>query len=213
MWRSGREESSDEPRPARRRRAFRRRTAGVRAMSGEPCGTGSRNGRRLRRKRGADSRPVRVGQERARPRAARLARSAGLFGALIGDDRVWVRQAGGRLIASGARNLAGVIERRDGGALDGCLREPPRLSGWSSNLASRAGAGRRLPDDPRLLDTHGPQGAAARLRCRPERERPGDRGRRTSEPQLLQTATRENEFRLNNAPQCTKMGRLPFRRG
>ena len=52
-----------------------------------------------------------------------LARSAGLFGALIGDDRVWIRQAGGRLIASGARNLAGVIERRMAGTLDGWLRE------------------------------------------------------------------------------------------
>ncbi len=45
------------------------------------------------------------------------ARLSALFGALIGDDRIWVRQAGGRLIASGARDLAGVIERRRAGLL------------------------------------------------------------------------------------------------
>ncbi len=44
-----------------------------------------------------------------------LARMSDRFGALIGDDRVWVRAMGGRLIASGARHMAGLIERRSAG--------------------------------------------------------------------------------------------------
>jgi serine kinase of HPr protein (carbohydrate metabolism regulator) len=40
------------------------------------------------------------------------ARSTGRFGALVGDDRVWVRAVAGRLVASGAPRLAGMVERR-----------------------------------------------------------------------------------------------------
>lgn len=40
------------------------------------------------------------------------ARSAGAFWALVGDDRVFVRKADSQLIARGAANMAGVIERR-----------------------------------------------------------------------------------------------------
>ena len=40
------------------------------------------------------------------------ANGAGAFCALIGDDRVFVRKADDRLIARGAANMAGVIERR-----------------------------------------------------------------------------------------------------
>ncbi len=43
------------------------------------------------------------------------ARSTGRFGALIGDDRVWVRSAAGQLVASGAPHTAGLIERRAAG--------------------------------------------------------------------------------------------------
>jgi HPr kinase/phosphorylase len=43
------------------------------------------------------------------------ARLAGRFGALIGDDRVWVRASGGRLVAAGAPHVAGLIERRCAG--------------------------------------------------------------------------------------------------
>ena len=46
------------------------------------------------------------------------ASGAGAFGALIGDDRIYVRKADGRLVASGAANMAGIIERRMAG-LDG----------------------------------------------------------------------------------------------
>ena len=43
------------------------------------------------------------------------ARMTGRFGALIGDDRVWVRAISGRLVASGAPHVAGLIERRAAG--------------------------------------------------------------------------------------------------
>ena len=45
------------------------------------------------------------------------ASSAGAFGALIGDDRIFVRKAGGQLVASGAANMAGIIERRMAGLI------------------------------------------------------------------------------------------------
>ena len=41
----------------------------------------------------------------------------GAFSALIGDDRIFVRKAHGRLIARGAANMAGVIERRSAGLI------------------------------------------------------------------------------------------------
>jgi serine kinase of HPr protein (carbohydrate metabolism regulator) len=44
-----------------------------------------------------------------------LAKMRGRFGALIGDDRVWVRAMHGRLLASGAPHMAGLIERRAAG--------------------------------------------------------------------------------------------------
>ena len=45
------------------------------------------------------------------------ASAAGAFGALIGDDRIFVRKFDGRLIACGAANMAGVIERRPAGLM------------------------------------------------------------------------------------------------
>jgi HPr kinase/phosphorylase len=45
------------------------------------------------------------------------ARDAGLFAALIGDDRVWLRAVDGRLLAAGAAHMAGLIERRGVGIL------------------------------------------------------------------------------------------------
>jgi serine kinase of HPr protein (carbohydrate metabolism regulator) len=45
------------------------------------------------------------------------ARMTGQFGALVGDDRIWVRATFGRLVASGAPQMAGLIERRAVGVL------------------------------------------------------------------------------------------------
>ena len=43
------------------------------------------------------------------------ARAVSQFAALVGDDRVWVRRASGRLIARGASLTAGIVERRMAG--------------------------------------------------------------------------------------------------
>lgn len=43
------------------------------------------------------------------------ARATGRFGALIGDDRVWISAVAGRLLAFGAPHTAGLIERRAAG--------------------------------------------------------------------------------------------------
>ena len=45
------------------------------------------------------------------------ARVSGLFGALIGDDRIWLEARNGRLAARGAPQTAGMIERRAVGIL------------------------------------------------------------------------------------------------
>jgi HPr kinase/phosphorylase len=45
------------------------------------------------------------------------ATAIGSFGALIGDDRIFVSEAHGRLIARGATNMAGLIERRATGLI------------------------------------------------------------------------------------------------
>ena len=39
------------------------------------------------------------------------------YGALIGDDRIWLEAAHGRLVARGAASIAGQIERRGGGVV------------------------------------------------------------------------------------------------
>ena len=43
------------------------------------------------------------------------ARDSGRYGALVGDDRVWLEPENGRLIARGAEHLAGQIEQRPAG--------------------------------------------------------------------------------------------------
>ncbi len=43
------------------------------------------------------------------------ARASGVYGALIGDDRVWLETQPGRLIAQGVKHMAGLIERRSAG--------------------------------------------------------------------------------------------------
>jgi HPr kinase/phosphorylase len=82
------------------------------------------------------------------------ARSAGVFAALIGDDRVWVRRAGGRLIALGAQDLAGVIERRMAGLLT-VAAERAAVVRLIVELSEPGRAWPRLPDDPDLLTLDG----------------------------------------------------------
>ena len=87
------------------------------------------------------------------------ARSTGLFAALIGDDRIWIRRAGGRLIASGARDLAGVIERRMAGLLT-VGSESAAVVRLIVELSEPGRAWPRLPDDPGPYDARRDRGAA-----------------------------------------------------
>jgi HPr kinase/phosphorylase len=72
------------------------------------------------------------------------AHTTGVFGALIGDDRIFVSKAHGRLIARGAANMAGVIERRSAGLIT-VPHEPVAVVLLAVELCER---GRRWPRMP-----------------------------------------------------------------
>ena len=74
------------------------------------------------------------------------ASAAGAFGALIGDDRIFVRKADGRLIAWGAANMAGVIERRTAGLIT-VRHEPAAVVRLAVELCERGRRWPRMPDD------------------------------------------------------------------
>jgi HPr kinase/phosphorylase len=74
------------------------------------------------------------------------ATDAGAFCALIGDDRVFVRKAGNRLIAWGAANRAGVIERRMAG-LVAVRHEPAAIVRLAVELCERGRQWPRMPSD------------------------------------------------------------------
>ncbi len=128
-------------RPARRGRPLRRRTAGFCRMSAKANlrNRDSRHGGRPRRDRRADPRPVRLRQERAGAGVARALAREGVFGALIGDDRVWVRNAGGRLVARRAPKRRG----SSSGGKVGLIAAPHRAGGrHPAGRRSREPAGR-----------------------------------------------------------------------
>ena len=80
------------------------------------------------------------------------ARTTGVFGALIGDDRIFVRKAHGRLIARGAANMAGVIERRSAGLIT-VRHEPVAVVRLAIELCERGRRWPRMPnDDDGLVD-------------------------------------------------------------
>lgn len=74
------------------------------------------------------------------------ASGAGAFGALIGDDRIFVRTAEGRLVASGAANMAGIIERRTAGLVT-VRHEPAAIVRLAVELSERGRQWPRMPDD------------------------------------------------------------------
>jgi HPr kinase/phosphorylase len=74
------------------------------------------------------------------------ASGAGAFGALIGDDRIYVRKAEGRLVATGAANMAGMIERRTAG-LVAVRHEPEAVVRLAVELSERGHQWPRMPDD------------------------------------------------------------------
>ena len=78
------------------------------------------------------------------------ASSQGAFSALIGDDRIFVSKAHGRLIARGATNMAGVIERRTAGLL-AVRHEPATVVRLAVELCEREQRWPRMPDDDKGL--------------------------------------------------------------
>jgi HPr kinase/phosphorylase len=78
------------------------------------------------------------------------ARGAGAFGALVGDDRIFVRQAQGRLIASGAANMAGIIERRMVGLI-AVPHERATILRLAVELCEPGRKWQRMPEDPDTL--------------------------------------------------------------
>jgi HPr kinase/phosphorylase len=74
------------------------------------------------------------------------ASGAGAFGALIGDDRIFVRKADGRLIAWGSANMAGVIERRMAGLI-AVRHEPAAIVRLAVELCERGRQWPRMPDN------------------------------------------------------------------
>ena len=77
------------------------------------------------------------------------AKMTGRFGALIGDDRVWVRAADGRLVASGAPHMAGLIERRAAG-MHSAPSEPAAVIGLVIELSGPDRSWPRWPAEPDL---------------------------------------------------------------
>jgi serine kinase of HPr protein (carbohydrate metabolism regulator) len=74
------------------------------------------------------------------------ASTTGAFSALIGDDRIFVNEAHGRLIARGAANMAGVIERRTAGLIT-VRHEPAAVVRLAVELCERGRRWPRMPDD------------------------------------------------------------------
>ena len=65
---------------------------------------------------------------------------------MIGDDRIFVRKAHGRLIARGAGNMAGVIERRSAGLIT-VRHEPEAVVRLAVELCERGRRWPRMPND------------------------------------------------------------------
>ena len=105
------------------------------------------------------------------------ASAAGAFGALVGDDRIFVRKADGRLIASGADNMAGIIERRMAGLI-AVPHERATILRLAVELCERGRKWPRMPDDPDSLTVGEIRLAPSGAGFRPERLRSGARGRR-----------------------------------
>jgi len=82
------------------------------------------------------------------------ARATGAFGALVGDDRIWVRSVGGRLFASGSPRTAGVIERRGVGVV-AALHESAALVALVVELGKPGLGLPRLPDGPHVATIEG----------------------------------------------------------
>ena len=74
------------------------------------------------------------------------AREARIFAALIGDDRVFARACGDRLLARGVPRFAGIIERRFEG-LVAVAHEPSAVVRLVVDLVGRGQSAPRMPEE------------------------------------------------------------------
>ncbi len=74
-----------------------------------------------------------------------LARQAAIFAALVGDDRVFVRPFGGRLLARGAPGFEGLVEQRFEGVVT-VAHEPCMVARLVVDLTARGGSAPRMPE-------------------------------------------------------------------
>jgi HPr kinase/phosphorylase len=74
------------------------------------------------------------------------AHATGVFGALVGDDRIFVSKTHGRLIAWGATSMAGLIERRSAGLIT-VRHEPAAVIQIAVELSARGHRWPRMPDE------------------------------------------------------------------
>ncbi|HYA73927.1 MAG TPA: aldolase [Roseiarcus sp.] len=73
------------------------------------------------------------------------AREAAIFAALIGDDRIFVRACGGRLLARGVPGFEGLVERRFEGLLT-VAHEPFAVARLVVDLTGRGQSPPRMPE-------------------------------------------------------------------
>ena len=74
------------------------------------------------------------------------AREAAIFAALVGDDRVFLRARGGRLLARGAPGFEGLVERRFEGVV-AVAHEPYAVARLVVDLAGRGRSAPRMPEE------------------------------------------------------------------
>lgn len=84
-----------------------------------------------------------------------LAGERGLFGRLIGDDRILVQACNGRLLLRGAPQISGLVERR-GIGLEITPAEPAAVARLAVDLLDNGEAAARLPEAVDQAATFGP---------------------------------------------------------
>jgi len=83
------------------------------------------------------------------------AREAAIFAALVGDDRIFVRACGGRLLARGVAGFEGLVERRFEGVV-AVAHEPQAVARLVVDLAGRGESAPRMPrESDRIADLLG----------------------------------------------------------
>ena len=83
------------------------------------------------------------------------ARESAIFAALVGDDRIFLRARGGRLLARGAPGFEGLVERRFEGVV-AVAHEPYAVARLVVDLVGRGQSAPRMPgESDRIADLLG----------------------------------------------------------